>query len=73
MSTLVGVPDFGTLRYEGPTLFVGGSKSDYVTPEAEPAIRRHFPTAEVRMVPGVGHWLHAERPDEFAQIVETFI
>ncbi len=73
MDWLIGFPEFGEARYEGPSLFVGGSRSDYITPDAEPAILRHFPKAAVRMVEGAGHWLHAEKPEEFARLVEDFI
>jgi pimeloyl-ACP methyl ester carboxylesterase len=73
METLIGFPDLGDARYDGPALFIGGGKSDYITPEHEPAIRRHFPAATVEMVPGAGHWIHAERPEEFAALVEGFV
>ena len=73
MDALIGFPDLGDLRYEGPAMFVGGTKSDYITPETHPAIHRHFPKASIEMVVGAGHWLHAERPDEFARIVEGFM
>lgn len=73
MDALIGFPDLGDQRYEGPALFIGGTASDYITPEREPAIRRHFPAANVQMVPGAGHWIHAERPEEFAAMVEAFL
>lgn len=72
MDKLIGFPDLGDARYEGPTLFIGGSRSDYITPESEPEIRRHFPNARIAMIPG-GHWIHAERPEEFAELVEGFL
>lgn len=73
MKQLIGFPDLEGARYGGPTLFIGGTRSDYVLPEYEPAIRRHFPAARVAMIEGAGHWLHAERPEEFATLVEDFL
>ncbi len=73
MEGLIGFPDFGGARYEGPALFIGGGASDYIRPEHHDAIRRYFPKAEIRMIEGVGHWLHAERPAEFAAMVEGFL
>ncbi|PWC33886.1 alpha/beta fold hydrolase [Azospirillum sp. TSO35-2] len=72
MAGLIGFPDFGDARYEGPTLFIGGGASDYIQPQHHAAIRHHFPKADIRMIEGAGHWLHAERPDEFAALIEGF-
>ncbi len=60
-------------RYEGPTLFLAGERSDYVRPEHHDRIRTLFPQAEIRTVPGAGHWMHAEQPERFLQMVEEFI
>ena len=73
MADLIGYPDLGDARYDGPTLFIGGTASDYIRPEHHEAIRRRFPKAEIRMVEGAGHWIHAERPDEFATMIEHFL
>lgn len=59
--------------FEGPTLFVGGANSNYVSEDDLPGIRRLFPAAELVMLPGAGHWLHAEKPDEFSRIVMDFL
>lgn len=45
--------------------FVRGSASSYVLPRHEPAIRKHFPNAELHTVEGAGHWVHADKPAEF--------
>ena len=49
-------------------------RSSYITPEHAPAMHAFFPGAEAdgpRMVEA-GHWVHAERPDEFVALVEGF-
>jgi pimeloyl-ACP methyl ester carboxylesterase len=65
------VPDGAA--YRGPALFVAGGRSDYLLPEHEPAIRRLFPTARLARIPDAGHWVHAEQPQAFLDIVELFL
>lgn len=72
MADLIGFPDLGDARYDGPALFIGGTASDYIHPEHHAAIRQRFPKADITMMEGAGHWLHAERPDEFAAMIENF-
>jgi pimeloyl-ACP methyl ester carboxylesterase len=59
--------------YHGPTLFIAGSRSDYVLPAHQPAIHRLFPNAEIARVEGAGHWLHTEKQAEFLAILEPFL
>lgn len=59
-------------RYDGPALFVRGARSDYVPETAWPAIRELFPRAALESV-DAEHWLHAEKPAEFAAIVEHWL
>jgi pimeloyl-ACP methyl ester carboxylesterase len=51
-------------RWEGPTLFVRGTKSHYVADETLPIIGRFFPRFEVADVDS-GHWVISEKPQEF--------
>ncbi|PIB28252.1 alpha/beta fold hydrolase [Maribacter sp. 4G9] len=51
--------------YNGPTLFLKGSKSEYVTDADTAQIKRHFPKAQIEVIDDAGHWLHAENPDQF--------
>jgi pimeloyl-ACP methyl ester carboxylesterase len=60
-------------RFEGPTLFLTGSESDYVRPEHRDRIRSLFPRARFAKLPGAGHWLHADRPREFEAAVRIFL
>ena len=56
-----------------PSLFLGGSESHYMKSVHNAAIYRHFPAAEITMIEGSGHWLHAEKPKEFLHEVKAFI
>jgi len=60
-------------RFEGPTLFVRGGRSDYVRGEHLPVIRRLFPKARIETIPDAHHWLHAERPAELLELVRAFL
>jgi pimeloyl-ACP methyl ester carboxylesterase len=59
--------------YGGPTLFVAGGNSRYLKPEHWPLIERLFPEAELAVIAGAGHWVHAERPAEFLDRVRVFL
>ncbi|MEM6261556.1 MAG: hypothetical protein AAGI38_03540 [Bacteroidota bacterium] len=39
----------------------------------KPAIKEVFPHATFAKIPGAGHWLHAEKPAEFLEIVQGFL
>ena len=71
LADIEGFPEFRT-RYEGPTLFLLGEHSDYVQAEHRPRIRALFPSARFLSLRGTGHWLHAEKPEEFTAVAESF-
>jgi esterase len=55
------------------TLFYRGAKSNYIKPEDYPAILNQFPNAKFEVMQDAGHWLHAEKPSEFIETLETWI
>jgi esterase len=63
----------GDRSYPGPVLFVKGGASDYIMERHWPAIRALFPAAAIKVMPGCGHWLHAEKPQLFNGIVARFL
>lgn len=58
--------------FDGPTLFVRGEHSDYLSDADIPVLKRRFPQAEFATIPGAGHWVHAEAPDAFLDVVRRF-
>lgn len=52
------------VRWNGPTLFVRGTESHYVSDETLPIIGRFFPKFEVKDIK-CGHWVISEKPEEF--------
>lgn len=59
-------------RYDGPTLFIRGTKSHYVADDVLPLIGRFFPRFELRDIES-GHWVISEKPDAFRQAVVDFL
>lgn len=58
---------------ELPTCFIRGGRSDYITDDDEALLKRYFPQSELKTVEGSGHWVHAEAPKAFYQIVEDLL
>jgi len=63
----------GPQPYTGPTLFIRGSKSEYIRPTGEPSIPELFPQSRISTIEGAGHWLHADNPEEFTRLVREFL
>jgi len=55
-----------------PTLFIKGGNSNYISDEDEDLIFKHFLDAEIESIADVGHWLHAEKPQEFFEMTVRF-
>lgn len=74
MPEILGFPTFPHGHsYKGPTLFIGGAASDYITSAHHGEIKRLFPAAEIDAIAGAGHWVHAENPAAFLTRLETFL
>ena len=72
MDKIIGFPEIDG-RFDGPTLFLSGANSDYVTPAHRDRIKELFPKAKFAKIPGAGHWLHTEKPREFEAAVRAFL
>lgn len=59
-------------RFEKPTLFVRGARSNYVKDEDVEHIREVFPAAEMKTL-DTGHWVPAEKPKEFVELVRGWL
>lgn len=59
--------------FNGPTLFVKGSNSNYINSANYGRIAALFPNHLLEEIKQAGHWVHAEKPDEFTDIVLRFI
>jgi len=56
-----------------PTLFIRGEKSNYILDEDVRLIQELFPRNILETIEGAGHWVHAEKPKEFFEMVMGFL
>ncbi|MGL1885354.1 MAG: alpha/beta fold hydrolase [Reichenbachiella sp.] len=61
------------LPIETGSLFIRGGNSDYILDEDWSSIEEIFENSELATIEGVGHWLHAERPSEFYDLIMKFL
>jgi|SRR5579859_954108 len=59
-------------EFNGHALFITGEKSDYFKTGDEVLIKKIFPQARLMSL-DTGHWVQAEKPQEFAQAVLQFL
>jgi esterase len=55
------------------TLFIRGERSHYIADIDTPEIQKRFPNHTLETIPDSGHWVHAEKPNEFYEVVITFL
>lgn len=67
----VALPD--EAQFDNPTLFIRGGNSNYILDNDIENIHIHFPQMQLETIPNVGHWLHAENPKLFHQLVSSFL
>ncbi len=58
---------------ETKTLFIRGEKSHYLKDEDLSEVKKRFPNYILETIAGAGHWLHAEKPEEFYNSVTGFV
>ena len=59
--------------FSKPTLFLRGDKSDYIQDADFETIQHHFTDSKVETIQNAGHWLHAENPKDFYEVVMRFL
>lgn len=55
------------------TLFLKGGSSPYIKESHREAILSRFPQTQLKIVSNTGHWLHAEKPELVAKLIEKFL
>jgi esterase len=70
---LIDANSQGLAAFTHPVLFIKGELSPYILPEHRESILSLFPHANVKVMSGTQHWLHAEKPDIFVGIVRRFL
>ncbi|KAK1882878.1 Protein ABHD11 [Dissostichus eleginoides] len=72
LEDIMSFPSFDTV-YNGPTLFLGGASSAYISSDDYPEIQRLFPNADIQYIPDASHWIHADKPLDFISSVSSFL
>jgi len=62
----------GETTWAGPTLMIKGTRSKYINSRNLPVAREFFPNMRLEELDTV-HWVHAERPAEFLDLVTGFL
>jgi len=56
-----------------PVIFLRGGDSDYIPEKDFKDILHVFPAAEIIEVPGAGHWIQVDKPDEVVRYLKKLI
>jgi len=67
---LIGEVDGG---FNGETLFIKGEKSNYISTKDWASIQQQFSNAKLTTIEDAGHWVHAEKPNEFYETATKFL
>lgn len=60
-------------KFEGPTLFIGGSFSRYIPEQDHDKIKFIFPNCQFKYIEGVGHFVPRNKPSEVVELATDFI
>ncbi|XP_054610437.1 protein ABHD11 [Dunckerocampus dactyliophorus] len=72
LDDIMSFPSFDS-AYSGPTLFLGGASSAYISSDDYPEIQRLFPSADIQYIPDASHWIHADKPLDFISSIISFL
>jgi pimeloyl-ACP methyl ester carboxylesterase len=56
-----------------PVIFLKGGDSDYIPTVDFRDIKNVFPAAEIIEIPGAGHWIHVDKPDEVVKNLKKLL
>ncbi|MFY0672903.1 MAG: alpha/beta fold hydrolase [Bacteroidia bacterium] len=59
--------------FERPILMVYGGSSDYLNEDDIEELDLVYDNVKFEQVEGTGHWVHAEKPNEFFELVSNFL
>lgn len=59
--------------YTKPTFFLKGEYSDYMLPAYRDETLTLFPKAQLKIIKGTSHWLHAEKPEAIYTSIKNFL
>ncbi len=59
--------------FQNPVLFLKGEHSEYIVDSDLNNIPLLFPNSEMQVVANAGHWIHADNPEAFMNVVKGFL
>ncbi len=59
--------------FDRPVLMLYGGDSNYIDQDDFEMLENHYSMIQRHKVLGAGHWVHAEKPDEFYDVVSDFL
>lgn len=65
--------DNNVSEYTGDTFFIHGGQSKFVRHSHINKIAEYFPNHMITTIRGVGHWVHAEAPDDTVALLKKFL
>ncbi|WP_026999090.1 alpha/beta fold hydrolase [Eisenibacter elegans] len=68
-----GMDNQGFAPVQVPTLFIAGANSDYIQEGDYALMAQLFPQMQVSVIAQAGHWVHAEQPDTFTEVLSGFL
>lgn len=66
-------PTLRSLVFPTTTHVISGQKSDYVELDAEGQFNPMFPVIDHHVVPNAGHWVHADQPKVFIELLQSLL
>lgn len=60
-------------KYEGDAFFINGGQSRFVRHSHISTIANYFPNHMLTTIRGVGHWVHAEAPDDTVALLKQYL
>ncbi len=73
LDAVLSFPETGSAQFDGPVLWIGGERSDYIQDTDEPRMRELFPRTRRLTVKGVGHWVHSQAPQVTIEALRAFL
>jgi esterase len=73
MSGIKRKTDFSQQISGFPVIFLKGGESDYISKEDFRDILKVFPAADIIEVPGAGHWIQVDKPDEVVKNIRSLM
>ena len=71
MPVITGFPETDR-HFPGPTVFLSGARSAYMSEPGRARAAVHFPAARFARLKDAGHWLHADQPRAFMTALQSF-